>query len=192
MKLRKWEIALTAAFLTALMFAAPITVQAGISKKLTRLHVVANSDSEYDQELKMRVRDSVLAAAGCYEEPSAEALEKIKQAAELTVNGEYAVTVTYGKEWFETRDYETFSLPCGRYDAIRVTIGKGEGKNFWCVIFPPLCAAVSEKEICDVPEMTGTEKAFITENGAVYVLGFKIAELWGRLANNLVFFRKSS
>ena len=192
MKIRKWEIALTAAFLLCLMLAAPIKVRADLGKKLTRLHVVANSDSEYDQELKMKVRDSVLDAVKDLDGPSADALDMIKRAAERTVNGEYPITVSLGREWFETREYDTFSLPCGFYEAVRVTIGRGEGKNFWCVIFPPLCAAASEKELSDVPGITKTEKAFITEDGGVYVLGFKIVELWGKLTNNLAFFKKSS
>ncbi|MBQ7624284.1 MAG: stage II sporulation protein R [Clostridia bacterium] len=190
MKIRKWEIALAVSFILSLLIAAPVRIQADLQSKLTRLHVVANSDSEEDQALKMRVRDAVLKAASGYESVCPELLSDIEKAAQDAA-GEYKVSVSCGEEWFDTRRYDTFSLPCGRYNAVRVTIGEGKGKNFWCVVFPPLCAAVSEKELSAVPGLTGKEISFVTEDGAVCVVGFKIAELWGRVSKYVNFFEKS-
>ena len=190
MKLRKWEIALAVSFLLALLVAAPLRIQADLQSKLTRLHVVANSDSEEDQAQKMRVRDAVLKSASGYESVCPELLSDIEKAAQAAAGGQ-KISVKYGEEWFDTRRYDTFSLPCGRYNAVRVTIGEGKGKNFWCVVFPPLCAAVSEKDLSAVPGLTGKELSFVTEDGAVCVVGFKIAELWGKASKYVKIFEKN-
>lgn len=190
-KFQKWEVALLVGFLVALMLAAPLTVQADISEKLTRLHVVANSNSDEDQALKLKVRDAVLKASEGYEVVTDELLEKMEIAAEQCVTDEgynYDVDVSLGEMWFDTREYEGFSLAAGMYDAVKVKIGSGEGKNWWCVVFPPLCAAVSEKQLESTAKhagLTGNEVSFISKNGTTYVFGFKIAELWGRVSKAL-------
>ena len=187
----KWEAALMAGFMITLMMAAPLTVQADISGKLTRLHVVANSDSEEDQTLKLKVRDAVLKASEGYEEVNDKLLGIMEEAAQKCVQSEgydYEVDIELGEMWFDTREYDGFSLAAGMYDAVKVKIGKGEGKNWWCVIFPPLCAAVSEKELKSTAQKSGlSEKdvSFISKNGTVYAFGFKVAELWGKLAKHL-------
>jgi len=187
MKIRKWEIALMAGFIFALALAAPLSVQAELSSKLTRLHVVANSDSDEDQALKLKVRDAVLEASKGYSEINDELLSVMQKAAEECIKREgynYGVTVELSEMWFDTRDYDGFSLAAGMYDAVKVKIGKGEGKNWWCVIFPPLCAAVSEKELKQTAKqagLSGKEVSFIAKDGRVCVLGFKFVELWGRL-----------
>ena len=182
MKIRKWEIALAVSFLLSLFIAAPIKVQGELQNKLVRLHIVANSDTKEDQALKLRVRDAVLKAAQEYKEMCPELLRDVEDAAKKACGGRYKIQMSFGKEWFDTREYDTFSLPCGVYKAIKVTIGEGKGKNFWCVLFPPLCAAASEAELLSVPEITEKEISFITEDGTFCVIGFKIAELWGRVS----------
>ena len=121
-----------------------------------RLHVLANSDSDGDQALKLRVRDSILeAAAGavgdCGDFDSAKAslegsLESLRLAAENTVADagySYPVEVTLTKESYPTRDYRGVSLPAGEYTSLRVLIGEAAGHNWWCVLFPQLCVVTA-------------------------------------------------
>lgn len=161
--------------------------QMALAEKLIRLHVVANSDSEADQAVKLRVRDAVLAVtqpltAG--EDPYgalAGALPEIQQAAEdcLTALGvSDAVAVSLGPEEFPTRVYESFALPAGQYMSLRVTIGEGAGHNWWCVVFPTICfaATASDLESAAVSGgFTDSEVRLITEDGG-YQLKFKCME----------------
>lgn len=125
-----------------------------------RLHIIANSDSEFDQQLKLKVRDRVLELTGelfaeAAGKTDAEALAKysandIKAAAEEVIaeNGaDYSVSVEITNMWFETRTYDGFTLPAGDYDAVRIIIGAGEGHNWWCVMYPPLCIPGAEDAI---------------------------------------------
>ena len=87
--------------------------------------------------------------------------------------------MSFRRELFPTREYDTFSLPTGVYDSLRVTIGQGEGHNWWCVVFPPLCVSATEQNRA-LDAMSEPERALITEaNG--YELRFRIVELWGEL-----------
>lgn len=133
--------------------------QQRISGSLIRLHVTANSDSREDQAVKLRVRDAVLtaaepmlAAADSREEAIAciqRGLEDLENAANEALSGLGSpdrASVTLQRELFGTREYETFSLPGGYYDALRVTIGSGAGRNWWCVVYPQLCTAAAGEE----------------------------------------------
>ena len=165
------------------------TQQRQLAEKLVRLHVVANSDSPSDQAIKLRVRDAVLAAAepvlGSADDPDQALAAELPAlecaAAEMlrALGREESVSVTLQNERFPTRDYETFSLPAGVYRTLRVTIGAGEGHNWWCVVFPPLCVSATEQNRA-LDAMSEPERALITEaNG--YELRFRIVELWGEL-----------
>jgi stage II sporulation protein R len=123
-----------------------------ISNKLIRFHVIANSDSVDDQNLKLKVRDAVIKSMndkfiGVTNLKESEDIIKknipyIQKIAQDTVyaNGkDYGVKVMYGRFDFPTKYYDTIMLPAGNYNALRIVIGKGEGKNWWCVMFPPLC-----------------------------------------------------
>jgi len=187
MQLKRWEIALLGSLLAVVLVCAnPAQTQAELSEKLIRLHVLANSDTPEDQELKLKVRDGVLAAA----EGDTPDLEKLQQAAQAVVaeNGyDYPVRVTREYCWFDTRVYDTFSLPAGYYDAVRVLIGEGEGKNWWCVVYPPLCAGVCEEELAETAKKYGwTEKeiSLICEEKG-YIIRFRLADLWGKLQHLL-------
>ena len=167
-------------------------LQAGqrqLAAKLIRLHVVANSDSDEDQAVKLRVRDAVLQAAQPYvtgpdaEEALAEnlgALERAAAKALRSLGREDAVSVTLQNEAFPTRAYETFSLPAGVYRTLRVTIGAGAGHNWWCVVFPTLCTAASLDELETAAAAGGFsegEVKLITGAEDGYVLKFRILEL---------------
>lgn len=128
------------------------TVKADIAKNFVRLHVIANSNSQNDQDLKLKVRNSVveclegkLKEANSPEETKAiikKELENIAKTAqeEIFANGyNYAVTVSLGNYKFPTKSYEGAMLPAGNYDALRIIIGEGAGENWWCVLYPQLC-----------------------------------------------------
>ena len=173
-----------------------LQAQDQLSEKVIRLHVLANSDSEEDQVLKLKVRDRVLSYADELLEQStdhseAEArlrgslleLERIA-GEEIAANGyAYPVSVELEKTSFPTREYDGFTLPAGEYLALRVLIGAAEGKNWWCVIFPPLCTAVaSEVRTCALAAgLDGEQISLITEEDQGYVLKFKAVELWETL-----------
>lgn len=143
-------------------------VQQGISKEVLRLHVIANSDSEEDQELKMKVKDTVVAYlrgtmsdAGSVEEaraqiekhlPEIEAIAKEKMQSE---GYDYEAEAELGESYFPIKEYGDLTFPAGNYEALRVNLGKSAGKNWWCVMYPSLCFVDSTYQI--VPE-TSKEK----------------------------------
>lgn len=196
-KLKFFEIALLiglAVFLTS--GALALRTQDELADKVVRLHVLANSDSEEDQALKLRVRDAVLEQATAILEQSADRreaesrlrgqlleLERIA-AKEIAAEGyDYPVTVNLENTDFPTKEYDGFTLPAGEYLALRVIIGEGKGRNWWCVVFPPLCTAAS----ADVPAsalaagFSEEEVRLITEENQGYVLKFKAVEWWETL-----------
>ena len=161
-----------------------------ISEKVFRLHIIANSNSIEDQELKLKVRDRILNDFGkelMYVEDLKTSkkivecnLEKIKAIAkdEIEKNGyDYDVSAYIVDMHFDTRKYGRVSLPAGYYGALRITIGKAEGKNWWCVMFPPMCvpAAKGEYELENVLE---NEEKNIVFNETQYEAKFKTLELF--------------
>lgn len=169
-----------------------------VRNKMLRMHVIANSDSPDDQELKLKVRDAVLQKGKEIFDGSVtknEAEEKITpHIAELEgtaknvikENGyDYDVKVKVGEEYFNTRVYDgSVTLPAGYYTAVTVTIGEGAGHNWWCVMFPPMClpAAVKECELSDVLEKDEVE---IVEGGDKYSFKFKIVEIFEKFSEKL-------
>ena len=161
------------------------TVAAGteVRSETLRLHIIANSDSDFDQALKLKVRDRILESTGeLFAEVSGKteavaaakfSSDDIKNIAEAVIKEEgydYSVRVEVTKMWFETRSYDGFTLPAGDYDAVRIIIGAGEGKNWWCVMYPALCIPGAEKAI----EQYGENAEFITGSG--YELRFAVIE----------------
>ncbi len=139
-----------------------------VKENLVRLHVVANSDSQEDQALKLQVRDAVLEKLnGAMEQiPTAQEakdylaghlqeLEAFINAFLQSLNREETASVSLQKEEFPTRHYDTFSLPAGVYDSLRITIGQGQGQNWWCVIFPTLCLPATSEGFQDTAAGAG-------------------------------------
>lgn len=191
--LKRWECALLLAFGLFLVMGVWLNAaHAALSGDVLRLHVLANSDSDADQALKLAVRDRVLAEAGARlsgaagredaEAVLAASLEELAQAGAETVaeaGYSYPVTVSLETAWFPTKEYDGFALPAGEYRALRVLIGEGKGHNWWCVVFPPLClGAVSEPAQTAMEALPNSERALITGDGEGYVLKFKLLELW--------------
>lgn len=187
MKLKPWEIGLCLGMiLLVLSCAIPVYQQEQLADKLTRLHVVANSDDAADQALKLQVRDAVLAEIRPDDDPAdGELILRLKRAAELAVEeagAEQTVRVYRTRMFFDTRVYDTFSLPAGVYDAVRVELGAAAGRNWWCVLFPPLCAGACQEDLKEIGGMAGlteNELSYIRGDGSGYVIRFKIAEWWG-------------
>ncbi|RKJ41367.1 stage II sporulation protein R [Acutalibacter sp. 1XD8-33] len=165
-----------------------------LPENILRLHVVANSDRQEDQDLKLRVRDAVLEEANRWcqgaetlEEANVQIcthLEGIRGAAEnvIKANGfTDRATVQVTEEFFPTRTYENFTLPAGRYRALRVVIGEGEGHNWWCVVFPALCLpAAGEKDVlATLPE----NQRKVAQSPGRYQVEFKLAEWYEELKN---------
>lgn len=155
---------------------------------MLRLHVIANSDSERDQSLKLAVRDAVLTEGAEIFDGSADvrtakekltpAFSRLEQAAEavLRQNGcTDKVTVSLERTYFDTRTYGDITVPAGVYEAMCVRIGKAEGHNWWCVMFPPLCLPAAVKNTDAV--FSGNGQAVLGSNPK-YDVRFKVVELY--------------
>lgn len=124
---------------------------------LIRLHVLANSDSEADQALKYKVKDEIVKEFGekfrenksiedtrKYLKNNLSEIEKVAESKLKELGSDYKVEAQLGNFQFPTKYYGSFSLPAGEYEAVRVVIGKGNGANWWCVLFPPMCFVQKE------------------------------------------------
>lgn len=173
--------------------------QVQLASQVIRLHILANSDSEEDQALKLEVRDRVLETTSALlageTEPQAAAvllnqhLDDIAQTAaqEISAQGhDDRVEVRLEQTWFPTRQYQGISLPAGNYLALRVLIGAAEGHNWWCVVFPNLCLpAVSERAL-EASTLTPGQISLLQEEETSYVFRFKALELWQSLKHRLM------
>lgn len=161
-----------------------------LRQNVLRLHIIANSNSEADQAVKLLVRDRILSettdiftgAAGLAdaEKKAAERIGDIAEYAAETLeeNGfGYGATAEIGNSYFETREYETFTLPAGNYRSLIIRLGKAEGKNWWCVVFPAVCipAAAQGAELSD---STSKASAEIAEHPQKYIMRFKAVEIF--------------
>ena len=179
--------------LAALCSFFPFAAACGqLPRDVVRLHVVANSNGAEDQAVKLLVRDAVLEeaarwyqGAGSMEEASSQLcthLQSIAGAARKVLGEQgvdYSATAQMTEMYFPTRDYGDFRLPAGRYRTLRVTLGEGAGKNWWCVVFPSLClpAATQEEALLTLPE--GERQ--VVEGGQDVQVKLKAVELWESL-----------
>lgn len=179
------------AFLLLYNFSAFAYSCSTIRSDTIRLHIIANSDSEADQELKIKVRDAVLGQCpdifdGTVSpddakekiEPETENLKAIAEDVINTNGFNYNVKVTLETEYFDTRVYDnTVTLPAGKYLALKIVIGEGKGKNWWCVMFPSLCLPAAEETDPDkIDEVFDkTEKSIVLESDK-YEIRFKVVE----------------
>lgn len=178
---------------------AAVSSEKHIENSLVRLHILANSDSETDQQLKLMVRDAVLASSeelfAPYssseeaEEALSAQLDRIKAIADNTLEengcGDRTVCEMTSMD-IDRREYGDYTVPAGRYTALRITIGEGKGHNWWCVMYPPLCVPCAGVDMTDEEimekyggELTDEDIELLTEEG--YKPKLYIAELIGRL-----------
>lgn len=171
-----------------------------LNEELIRLHVVANSDTDADQALKLRVRDAVTeslrdAMQGISDADQAkryirENLSKIESVANQVLkeagSADRAVA-SLNEEAFDTRYYDTFTLPAGVYNALRITIGEGKGHNWWCVVFPTLCLPATTDGFEDVAASAGFPDSLTgaLEGEQGYEIRFFLLDMLGKLENKL-------
>lgn len=169
-------------------------LQGDISSGIVRLHIIANSDEDCDQQIKLAVRDAVIAAQedifpdGIKKELTGAEKERLTEAAQNVLRrqgADYGVALETGNFYFPTKEYENITLPAGNYDAVRVILGEGKGQNWWCVMYPPLCFTDSavgrvdkgSEEILK-ESMDDFEYEIISEENIKTVPAFKIVEIW--------------
>ncbi len=157
-----------------------------------RLHILANSDSEDDQQLKLKVRDKILSvtserfneARNLSEaiEIAKSDLDVITAAAQEEINAsgyDYTVTANIEKNFFNNRDYDDFTLPAGVYNSLTVRIGNAEGHNWWCVVFPGVCLPAAEKTT--LKKAVSGESAKVASNAKKYKICFKTVEIYQKI-----------
>lgn len=187
----KKMILFSAMLLFATLFAAamPTEAEGSVYEDTVRLHILANSDSDEDQELKLRLRDALLKKYGVLltkptSKKEAEALLKdrlgeIEEFCEEFLRDEgynYSIRAELGEELYDTRNYGAISLPRGKYTSLRIMIGEGDGENWWCVMYPPLCLDIATEKIPRNADSGYTD----AERGLIrgrYTVKFKLLEL---------------
>ena len=176
------------------------TVSGNLSNNFFRLHILANSNSDIDQSLKLKVRDEILNYMKSQKFSTksksevmasvAENLETYTMIAENVIksNGfDYPVSLEIGHFYFPTKVYGNLSLPAGSYDALRIKIGSAKGENWWCSLFPPLCFVDISSGIIDdnskeslKETLSNEEFSIITSNNETFNLKFKIVEMFSK------------
>ena len=186
--LRPWELALLLAVCVTLLTGTWAQARSQLlAARLVRLHVIAVSDDDAEQAVKLQVRDAVLAYLepqladvtdiGAAEQLIAGDLDGIARAAQAAA-GERLVRVTLGPEHYPTRDYGTFALPAGVYTSLRVTLGAGAGHNWWCVIFPSLCLPAVSEDSLAAAGLSQQDYALIQEETPAYTFQLHVVEWW--------------
>ncbi len=173
-----------------------------VRESVVRLHVIANSNSAIDQAVKLKVRDALLKTntrilregvnvenAKGYFEKSKEDLKSVVEKTLLENGFFYPCDITLENEYYETREYGALVFPAGEYLSLKVVLGEGEGKNWWCVMFPPLCVPVAD----DVEIEKNKLGEYLTPSGQdivkgrdKYVFKFKILEIYEELKQKTV------
>lgn len=169
-----------------------------LSNELLRLHVVGASDAQADQALKLQVRDVLLKTleqglqdvtdadeAQAYVESMLPQLKETADRVLQEAGSTDTATVSVAWEEFPLREYETFRLPSGLYRSLRVTIGPGKGRNWWCVVFPELCNAATTEEFAEVAAMEGLPEPLNKSLTGEYEVRFWLLDQLGRLRNFL-------
>ena len=165
-----------------------------IRNNVIRLHVIANSDSEKDQDIKLKVRDAVLLEGAAIFDGSVTIdnaiaeitpnIDKIISTAEkiININGEnYSATAVLTTEFFDTRVYDNnITLPAGKYLALKIILGEGKGQNWWCIMFPALCLPAATENSDINMTFSDTQTKIITNDGR-YRIKFKIVEILEKL-----------
>lgn len=197
--MRKIRISLSVGLSVAIVFS--ICSFAKTSEKIRadvlRLHVIANSDSAVDQNLKIRVRDFILEEGkdifdGSVNvenavrkiEPQIPTLEKSAKDFIKSSGFDYDVKITLSNEYFTTRTYENVTLPAGRYLALRVVIGSGEGHNWWCVMFPPMCVPAADKKD-EIENVFSSDEIKLVESKPRYEPRFKVIEIYETIRESI-------
>lgn len=194
---KKIEFSISLAIITAIIFSVFSFADTAekIREDVLRLHVIADSDSAVDQTLKLKVRDAILAAGTDIFDGSVDVENAVKKITpkiktlEETANNvikengfDYDVAITIDKEYFTTRTYETVTLPAGEYLSLIVKIGEGKGKNWWCVMFPPMCISAANEDMVLKSALNKNEINLVNRNPK-FEPRFKIIEIFENFKN---------
>lgn len=197
--MKRIEVSILAAILFSLVLSmCTINTECReIRSSILRLHVLANSDSTEDQELKLKVRDRLLEMSETtYSQAKTKqdavqatqaSLDMLRNEAVNVIqsNGySYPVSVSLETCYFNTRTYGNITLPAGNYQALRVVIGKGQGHNWWCVMFPPLCVSAASETEAELKDVLSREQLELVE-GDGYEIKFKCVEMYEELKQYL-------
>lgn len=194
-----FNIALACAFISALLIS-----MVGFSNSceemytnIIRIRIIPNSDSAEDQSLKLQIRDAVLSGsedlfsetqtykdALTTAENNIELFEHIANEEIKKAGFDYSVSVQIRNEYFETREYDDFTLPAGVYKTAVFTVGEGKGQNWWCVVFPQVCVGSCSGKLTDTVSESTAELAY---NSDRYVIRFKTVEIFEKIKNYLDF-----
>ncbi|HIS77717.1 MAG TPA: stage II sporulation protein R [Candidatus Merdivicinus excrementipullorum] len=194
-----WILTITLTFLLMIAFDSLSLFQKEcreIQEDVLRLHILANSNSEEDQAVKLKVRDRILLESGelfntvgdksSAQEKAAENTDKVEQIAKEVLAEEgfsYPVTAKVTRQFFDTRVYDGFTMPAGWYDSLQVVLGEGAGRNWWCVLYPPLCISAAEKTQEKLEENFTEGERQVLESEPKYEVRFFIVELAGKIGN---------
>ena len=194
-KIRMIEISVALGLVLTLLFSVVsfgMTCNS-IRSEVVRLHILANSDSDIDQNVKLIVRDKLLQSGNelfsgnMAVETAYGILSDNKDAVEAYINNilieegfNYTSDVNLVKEYYPTRSYENFTLPAGEYLSLKIILGNGEGHNWWCVMFPPLCLPAASQNT-DINAVFNDECVEIIKYSDKYEIRFKIVEIFERI-----------
>lgn len=185
-------------FVFMFSYIAPfIETSENISDQVFRLHILANSDSAEDQQLKLKVRDEILKKGEtvfAFSNSLEETIELCKnnialfqQTAEQCLkdnDSDYDVKVYVDKEYFNTREYDEITLPSGIYNALKIEIGQGKGHNWWCVMFPAIClSSVTDDEL---NKYLSEDEQKLVNSDSKYEVRFKIVEIYEKVKSKII------
>ena len=164
-----------------------------LRQNVLRLHIIANSDSDADQQLKLKIRDEILRETdGLFENSKnlqeaqntvCDNLKFFEEVANEVIaeNGfNYTATASFGTSEFSTRYYDDFTLPAGEYQSLIITLGEAKGKNWWCVVYPTVCITAAKGELNDT---VSDESAQIAKGGKRFIMRFKTVEIYEKIKN---------
>ena len=165
-----------------------------LRENVLRLHIIANSDSVADQNLKILIRDEILNETSDLFLNVTD-LEDAKQKVGISLNQfeeiakrlivenvfNYDAVAYVEEKYFDTRVYDEFTLPAGYYPSLVIELGKAEGKNWWCVVFPTVCIPAASKG--DLSDSVNAESANMAKQGSRYIMRFKTVEIYEKIKN---------
>ena len=198
-----FAVLMTAVTCMLILSVLPVHGESEVYDSVLRLHVIANSDSDEDQALKLKVRDAILSSSGelfmgcktkddavLAAESNKEELIAVAREVILAEGYDYSVDIEIGVEEYPRKNYDSFCFPSGEYASLQVKIGEAEGENWWCVLYPPLCLSAAtqkqeiEEEFISVG-LTDEQYKIITESGdKKYQLRFKFLEVVEDIVRN--------
>ena len=193
----KWVL-ICACFVVTVWIFGFVTDKLTLRNELVRLHVVGASNSAEDQSIKVYLKDQIVEslrddmsalsdarAAKLYLQEQLPKIEHLANCFLREIGSDDVARVSLTQEAFTTRVYDTFALPSGVYDTLRITIGEGEGKNWWCVVFPGLCLPATAEGFEEAASCAGFSDSLTGTLEGSYEVRFWLLEVWGRMENFL-------